>query len=652
MELIDLYYRAFKEYRDKTKNNKVAEKELEELIKSMDENNSFKSKKFLCTISEDWVSKIETELEFVTKAVDEQRQFIISQGEVVEISKVRKVSKDSVAHLAKHANMITHLPEDGAGDDVVPDKLYMVEKLADFAIYENRFLYMCLMYAKNFIEYRLKKINELHRTYVADLIMKVNSKSKERKFDFDLTIHDERYDNPYPVKDSSCEAMIKRIVDCQTIIDGLLNTDLMVQVAKAPMLKPPITKTNVLKMNNNFKRSLSLYDFLAGYTTPGYTYEEVIYDVYPLTDYRAKAIAEVTNSFRAIEYEFGNDITSVLEENYQKQLELERLEASKKALEQLARLKKAALESNKSLEEYMLVLEKRNKILEKQNEQLAILKKEIEDLQETINGLNDQIDSLNRDIEKLQLQLEEKIKEIDRLNQKYIDDITALKNAHAEEVATMVRVHNEEVNALNTDYTNQIKALSKSYESQIDELNEKYDTDMANIKQEYAHDRATLITDYESKIESLDNEIIEINNAKKAMQEDFDSKLIDVNTRLDQAIEDKVRAIRLADEQVRNMEIEFHNQSELLLKETNAKVTKAEKEKTFAMAQLHAIQIDSGLMQPGEEYSTKEEFNQLFAEYQSFEKFLTEQWDITKKEIKKRVFNAQAQQYEDSKKGK
>ena len=46
-----------------------------------------------------------------------------------------------------------------------------------------------------------------------------------------------------------------KIEDVLNAILKLLSTPLMVEVSKVPMIKPPITKTNVLKMNNNFKNA-------------------------------------------------------------------------------------------------------------------------------------------------------------------------------------------------------------------------------------------------------------------------------------------------------------------------------------------------------------------------------------------------------------
>jgi hypothetical protein len=44
-------------------------------------------------------------------------------------------------------------------------------------------------------------------------------------------------------------------------------------VSKVAMLKPPITKTNILKMDNNFKAAVALYDYLLSYHKDGYSFE-------------------------------------------------------------------------------------------------------------------------------------------------------------------------------------------------------------------------------------------------------------------------------------------------------------------------------------------------------------------------------------------
>ena len=152
MSHLDVYFRAFKELRKETLDEASCVRKRKAIAQANTEADKLEATKYLVSIQDDWITAIEEGLSFVEKAVAEERQFIRSDGEVVPIEKVKKISKDSVEHLAKHSDMITRLPEEGA--DVVPDKLYMVEKLSDYAVYENRFLYMMLRYISDFIKDR------------------------------------------------------------------------------------------------------------------------------------------------------------------------------------------------------------------------------------------------------------------------------------------------------------------------------------------------------------------------------------------------------------------------------------------------------------------------------------------------------------------
>lgn len=95
---------------------------------------------------------------FIEKAIAEERQFIRTDGEIVPIEKIKRISRSSVEHLAKHSEYITHTPKDG---NIIPDKLFMSEKLSDYAVYENRFLYLLLDYLEKFISLRLNDIEKI-----------------------------------------------------------------------------------------------------------------------------------------------------------------------------------------------------------------------------------------------------------------------------------------------------------------------------------------------------------------------------------------------------------------------------------------------------------------------------------------------------------
>ena len=585
MNILDIYYRAFKEYRKETADNTLCEKDRKTLKKSNTNADKLHTIKYLCVIDEEWVRNIEEGLEFVEKAVQEERQFIRVNGEVVPIEKVKRISKDSVEHLAKHSEMITHVPED-EDENLVPDKLYMVEKLSDYAVYENRFLYMLLCYLRDFIQYRLEKIEVLRRTYISDLAVSKKINTKKRVFILETTIHEERLDNPYPIVDAVSASMVKRIENCQSIVNMLLNTDLMTQVAKTPMIKPPIVKTNVLKMNNNFKKSLALYDYIASYKGEGFTYEEVKTDFVPFPEKLADELADsfLLSAFTA--YKVGNGIEDLLETEYKEEEKRRKDAENKKLEERLKRLKKRALESNKTLEEYMLVLEEHAKALERDSEELAVVRQEIGALKHRIDIITLEKKELNRRFTELSGQIDEKDREIASLNQKYIEDTTSLKNAHEQAISDLKADCEGQIEAKQLEFSAQMQEVISSYENQSTELKtqkEQLEADALEIKQREEK--------LESEIERREKEI------DGKLRTDYEAKAKEAKKTADDAL----------------------------------------KELALVRGELDGMRAQQGLLTPSTEYSSRDRFVELQEAYVAFEKFFKSQWQITKKEIRKQV---------------
>ena len=598
MNILDIYYRAFKDYRKETVNNTLCEKDRKTLTQSNTDADKLNTTKYLCIIDNKWVKKIEEGLEFVEKAVQEERQFIRVNGEVVPIEKVKRISKDSVEHLAKHSEMITHVPEE-EGANIVPDKLYMVEKLSDYAVYENRFLYMLLSYLRDFIQYRLEKIETLRRTYISDMSVSKEIKTKKRVFTLETIIHEERLDNPFPIVDPTSAAMVKRIENCQSIVNMLLDTDLMVQVAKTPMIKPPIVKTNVLKMNNNFKKALALYDYIASYKGEGFSYEEVKTDFAPYSEKLADELADsmLLTAFTA--YKVGNGIEDLLETEY-KEEEKRRKEAENKKLEErLKRLKKRALESNKSLEEYMLVLEERNRALERDSEELVLVRQEVGALKHRIDVITLEKKELNRRFTELSGQIDEKDREIAALNQKYIEDTMALKNAHETEIATV-----------KADCEQQIEAKQLEFAEKMQEAITKYEAETAELT---------------AQKEQLEAEAREVKEKEEQLESEIERREREIDDKLRTDYETKAREAKKAAEE-------------------------AAAELALVRGELDGIRAQQGKLTPSTEYASRERFVELQEAYVAFEKFFKSQWQITKKEIRKQVL--WAKQEKGSKKDK
>ena len=153
MNQSDAYYRGFLAYLQTLSDRSDCLRDRRALTEG-DGTGMIRVKRVLCEVDESWIRAIEEGLVHIEKAIREDRQFIYSNGEVVPIERVKHVSKDSVEHLARHAELITRVEE---GGDIIPDKLYPVERLSDYAVYENRFLYMLLCYLRDFVTLRYRR---------------------------------------------------------------------------------------------------------------------------------------------------------------------------------------------------------------------------------------------------------------------------------------------------------------------------------------------------------------------------------------------------------------------------------------------------------------------------------------------------------------
>ena len=93
-------------------------------------------------------------------------------------------------------------------------------------------------------------------------------------------------------------------------------TPLMQVVSKAPMIKPPITRTNVLKMNNNFKQALNLYGYVVSYEGDGYRVETEVKEFSPFNDMIGGEMAETILLSSFITYEHSLGIEADLKQRY------------------------------------------------------------------------------------------------------------------------------------------------------------------------------------------------------------------------------------------------------------------------------------------------------------------------------------------------
>ncbi|MFP4287384.1 MAG: DUF2357 domain-containing protein [Candidatus Izemoplasmataceae bacterium] len=621
MSILDLYYRAFKAFRNHTKEDTTSEKLRQTIAHANQDEDILTSIKYDCVIEKDWIENIEEGLIYIEKAIREDRQFIRTEGEVIPIEKVKKVSRTSIEHLSRHSDYITREPKDKQAD-LIPEKLYVVEKLNDYLVYENRFLYMLLCYLKDFIQMRLDKIKDKTTIYQSHMTLNKVIDENQRHLTYQLNYSDIYKNDPLLTLAYRQIPLVDRVENIYAIVMALLGMPLMKEVSKAPLIKPPVIKTNVLRMNPNFRAALKLYDFVTAYSKDGYTITENKKTFNPFSHMMADEIAETIELTSIIAYVEGNDLGETLKSNYEAYEESLKAIENKKAKEELKRLKKRMIEMNEDPTEYILKLEKRNAQLEKDTMELATIKALNIELEEQIKALQEKEISLNKEIEDLNLEIIYIKEEIDRLNQKYFDDMTYAEAIHKQEINSLVEEHLSYIDTMNKtheasilklkrEHEDAIISLKASHQKNIQDLTNEHNLQIDQLHKDYETQIQSIHHDYQTKIHVLDQTINEINQTLSDERIQFE-KTQETHKKIVEDFESNVTSLK-------------------------RKVKRLDEEKRFEHAQYIALKQQQGLLSDQEDFTSKDRFKQLELEMIAYKKLFKEQWKKAKNQIREKV---------------
>ena len=490
MKQLDAYYRALVSYRGHTAEDNGCSSLRAAIAEADTESDKIQITRAFCTIDEDWVNAIETGLVHVEKAIKQERQFIRSNGEVIEIEKVKHVSKETVEHLSRHSNLISRYEE---GEDIVPDKLYTVERLNDYTVYENRFLYMLLCYLRDFITIRYNDILDLTNKYDAQIELDKKISTGKEKMTYKLSMHDVRRDDKYLKENNPAREIIDRIDLILKAVFAFLSTPLMQEVAKAPMLKPPITKTNVLKMDNDFKGAVALYSYIIAYDKPGYTVEHEVKNLAPFTSELADELAEAGGLVSFLAYEYGLGIKEDLKENYARYEAQKRAEEIERRAERIATLKRKLKNSGTSVDEYILELEQHVRDLEGEASRAGKLEEEIyghvldkKRLAEERDAAYLERDAISEELEETTARHFEEMNEMKRAHEDAMHDLIM---QHESELFTVEKRHREELGQLRDDFDRERADL----EGKIEEIRTECETLVKDAEERKAVAESTLL---------------------------------------------------------------------------------------------------------------------------------------------------------------
>lgn len=255
-----------------------------------------------------WIEAIEEAIIPLDNIIRNPRRFIVQEEEIVNIELARKISPESIRHLAQHTNMIAKVEE----DSVTPNRILNIFKEESFETYENRFIYTLLINLQYFISKRLKAIDEsVDGNNVTSILFKDNfSIGKENvKCSFEMTIDSPGFKMDGNLLDVDPEKLSKfqRIERIKKILYDFQNSPLIKALSGTTLVRPPIMRTNVLQKNPDFKKAKALWDFIETYRDAGFNVEVTETNEIPSENYLADLYSTMILNYSLLKHHIGSE---------------------------------------------------------------------------------------------------------------------------------------------------------------------------------------------------------------------------------------------------------------------------------------------------------------------------------------------------------
>ena len=445
-------------------------------------------------------------------------------------------------------------------EETLPYIQKAIDEQESFAIYENRVLLTLIHKALMFVDDKYSKMKDVPNDSYNNITMNRHLELNQQKLDFSVNYVNENHESlaeDLDVEDIESLSDFDRIRRIRQGLNECLATPLMKEIAKEPQVKPPLTQTNLLKENPNFKKAVELWSFLDTYKKQGF---ELVGEEYngKMTDENKEDV------YLAMEFQhFMMSITTnpalrkMLQEKYEEENALAKEEADRpEKVKEIREREKQILDLNSEIKSLKITLDQKE-------QQILTLKGQI-------SALQDELDNTKNELKETKLKLLEAQKEIERLKEeteKLTAEITELKEtlenereSHAKQVEQMnadfaekTRIaeenfanrlsakqkefddaqtaHNEYVTKLNTDnankiaelntnHSNEVAQLKSDYENRIDTINKENATATANLKSDYEGQLTSMKAYYTSQIKNYEKQIADINaeNAKNVKE--------------------------------------------------------------------------------------------------------------------------------------
>ena len=222
-------------------------------------------------IDEEWVQAIEETLIPLETIVTKPRRFIKREENIVPIELARKVGSDAVKHLATHTHFISRID---AHNNVIPNKILNVYNDESFEIYENRFIYTLLNRLGQFLDKRYDALFETKGDEF-ESVLKIDSvfNDNDEKVEYNLVLKIHQ-GQTYLDNTNNDPRIYQRIEHIKMMVAALRKSEFYKTLAGCTQVRSPISRTNLITKEPNFKKCYTLWNFLEKYKEVGYQIEK------------------------------------------------------------------------------------------------------------------------------------------------------------------------------------------------------------------------------------------------------------------------------------------------------------------------------------------------------------------------------------------
>lgn len=226
-----------------------------------------------------WIPVLEEALPFIDNIIRNPKRFLEQEEDIVIVEKSKKISTETIRHLAQHTNFIQDVDEEGM---VKPSKVLNIEKEDTWDLYENRFIYTLIKelvkFIKNYTDKDLEKPQFLVTNNV-NYIAQTSYKNENVKIDLNIETIKSEDSKLFDIED-----MKKRMLNIQSIIIDYENSSFMKSLSQASPVHSPIRKTNTILNDPNFRKALEVWEYIKNseigiFTDDVSTQNEIINDI-------------------------------------------------------------------------------------------------------------------------------------------------------------------------------------------------------------------------------------------------------------------------------------------------------------------------------------------------------------------------------------